>query len=64
MKKLGFFQSLYNSAFYFNAQGTYVAVYVDDLHIVGPDLSLIKKPKAQLASKFKTTDLSPMAHYL
>ena len=64
MKKLGFFQSLYDSALYYNSQGTYVAVYVDDLHIVGPDLSLINELKMQLASKFKTTDLGPTAHYL
>ena len=64
MKRLGFLQSLYDSALYFNGQGTYVAVYVDDLHIVGPDLSLINKLKAQLALKFKTTDLGSIAHYL
>ena len=64
MKRLGFLQSLYYSALYFNGQGTYVAVYVDDLHIVGPNLSLINELKAQLALKFKTTDLGPTAHYL
>lgn len=64
MKELGFFQSLYDSALYFNCQGTYIAVYVDDLHIVGPDLSLINKLKAQLASRFKTTNLGPTANYL
>ena len=64
MKKLGFFQSLYNSAFYFNGNGTYVAVYVDDLYIISPNLSLINELKIQLASKFKTTDLGPTSHYL
>lgn len=64
MKKLGFLQSFYNTALYFNSQGTHVAVYVDDLHIVGPDFSFINELKAQLASKFKTTDLGPTAHYL
>lgn len=64
MKKPGFFQSLYNSALYFNSKGTYLAVYVDDLHIVGPDLSLINQLKTQLISKFKTTNLGPTAHYL
>lgn len=64
MKKLGFFQSLYDNALYFNSQDTYVTVYVDDLHIVGPDLSLINEQKMQLTSKFKTTDLAPTSHYL
>lgn len=39
-------------------------MYVNDLHIVDSNLSLIKKLKAELASKFKTTDLGPTAHYL
>lgn len=64
MKELGFFQSLYDSALYFNSQSTYVAVYIDDLHIVAPDLSLINELKAQLASKFKTTNLGATAYYL
>ena len=55
---------MYDSALYFNSQRTYVTVYIDDLYIVGPDLSFINKLKAQLASKFKTTDLGPIAHYL
>ena len=45
MRKLGFFQFLYNSALYFNSQGTYIAVYVDDLYIIGSDFSLINKLK-------------------
>ncbi len=64
MKKLGFFQFLYDIVFYINSQGTYVAVYVDDLQIVGFDLSLINKLKMQLVSKFKTTDQGLTAHYL
>lgn len=64
MQKLGFVQSFYDSALYLNNNGTYVAVYVDDLHIVGPDLPLIVELKKQLAAKFKTTDLGPTSHYL
>lgn len=64
MKKLSFFQSLYNSALDFNVQGIYITVYVDDLHIVGPDLFLINKLKTELALKFKTIDLGPTTHYL
>lgn len=64
MKELGFFQSHYDHALYLNYEGTYVAVYVDDLQIVGPDLKIIEKLKADLASRFKMTDLGPTAHYL
>ncbi len=64
MKKLSLFQSLYDDALYFNSQGTYFAVYIDDLLIVGLDIPLISKLKTQLASKFKTTELDLNAHYL
>ncbi len=64
MQKLGFDQSYYNSSLYLNNNRTYVTVYVDDLHIVGPDLPLIVELKKQLAAKFKTTDLGPTSHYL
>lgn len=56
MKKLGFVQSYYASPLYLNNN---VAVYVDDLHIVGPDLPFIVELKKQLVFKFKTTDLEP-----
>ncbi len=64
MKKLGFFQSLYDRTLYSNTQGIYIAVYVDNLHIVRPDFSLINKLKAHLVSKFVTKDLGLKAYYL
>lgn len=64
MKDLGFFESRYDHALYLDYKGIYVAVYVDDLQILGPDLNRIQKLKADLASRFKMTDLGPTAHYL
>lgn len=64
MKKLGFFRSLYNSVLYFNSQKTYVIVYINNLHIVGPNLSLINELKIQLVSKFKIINLDSIPHYL
>lgn len=64
IQKLGFVQSRHDSALYMDNNGTYVAIYVDDLHIVGPDLPLIVSLKKELAAKFKTTDLGPTSHYL
>lgn len=64
MQKLGFVQSHYDSVLYLNNNGTYVVVYVDDLYIVGPDLSLIVWLKKELVTKFKITDLGPTSHYL
>lgn len=64
MKELGFFQSHYDHALYLDYNGTYIAVYVDDLQIVGPDLDRINRLKTDLASRFKMTDLGPTSHYL
>ncbi len=64
MKEWAFFQYLYNSAFYLNGQGTYIAIYVDDLHIIKQNLFLIKELKVQLGSKFKTRYFGLKTHYL
>ncbi len=47
-----------------NNNGTYIAVYVDNLHIVRPDLPLIVQLKKQLAANFKTIDLISTSQYL
>lgn len=44
--------------------GVFIAIYVDDLLIVGPDMSEINTIKAFLASKFKMTDIGPCNYYL
>ncbi len=64
MKELRFFQSHYDHTLYLDHNDTYIAVYVDDLQIVGPNLNLINRLKANLASRFKMTDLGPTSHYL
>lgn len=42
----------------------YVAVYVDDLLIVGPSIAEIKKIKWSLRNRFQMTDLGPCSYYL
>ena len=64
MQKLEFVQSYYDNALYLNNNRTYVAVYVDNLHIVGPGLPLIVELKKQLVAKSKRTDLGSNSHYL
>ena len=64
IKELGFFQSHYDYVLYLDHNCTYVAVYVDDLQIAGPDLHPINRLKVDLASLFKMTDLGPTSHYL
>lgn len=42
----------------------YIAVYVNDLLIVGPSIAEIKKIKRKLANRFQMTDLGPCSYYL
>lgn len=43
---------------------TFIAAYVDDLLIVGPDMTIINELKANLSNKFQMSDLGPVHHYL
>jgi hypothetical protein len=43
---------------------TFVAVYVDDLLIVGPRIDQINELKQSLSNRYKMTDLGPCNHYL
>ena len=63
MKELRFFQSHYDHVLYLDHNDTYVAVYINDLQIVDPDLNFINHLKADLASRFKMTDFGPTSHY-
>lgn len=47
-----------------NNDGTDIAVYMDDLHIVGLDLLLIIKFNNKLVAKFKIIDLESTFHHL
>jgi hypothetical protein len=42
----------------------YIAVYVDDLLIIGPSIAEIKKIKRSLRNRFRMTDLGPCSYYL
>ncbi|KAI3056906.1 hypothetical protein CBS147353_11111 [Aspergillus niger] len=42
----------------------YIAVYVDDLLIVGPSSAEIKKIQRSLRNRFQMTDLGPCSYYL
>lgn len=48
----------------FVKETTFVAVYVDDLLIVGPDKEAIRSLKEALNERFKMTDLGPCKFYL
>ena len=42
MRALGFYQSQYDTALFLEGKGKYVAIYVDDLQIIGPSLKVIE----------------------
>ena len=42
----------------------YIAVYVDDLLIIGPSIAEIKRIKRSLRNRFHMTDLGPCSYYL
>jgi hypothetical protein len=63
LDELGF-KPLWSDVGVFVKGTTFIAVYVDDLLIVGPDKKKIKNIKSQLSSRFKMTDLGPCEYYL
>jgi hypothetical protein len=48
----------------FVRSNVYIAVYVDDLLIIGPSIAEIKKIKRSLRNRFHMTDLGPCSYYL
>ena len=48
----------------FVKNGHFIAVYVDDLLIFGPNETFIATIKAALAARFKMVDMGPAKYYL
>jgi hypothetical protein len=48
----------------FQRDTSYIAVYVDDLLLIGPDSIVLHEIKLELANRFSMTDLGPVAFYL
>jgi hypothetical protein len=64
LKTLGFTLLTADNCIFYDSRGTYIAVFVDDLLIIGPSTLGIDTIKAQLAQKFHMTDLGPCKFYL
>ncbi len=65
LNKLGFYETESNkSLFVSEDKKMFIAVYVDDLLIIGADMDRIEKVKVELSSTFKMTDLGAASHYL
>ena len=48
----------------FQCGTSYIAIYVDDLLLIGPDSIVLYEIKLELANRFSMTDLGPVAFYL
>ena len=48
----------------FQRDTSYIAVYVDDLLLIGPNSIVLHEIKLELANRFSMTDLGPVAFYL
>ncbi len=65
LKSLGYHAIPEDPSVYRNKeQGVYVAIYVDDLLIFGPNKPAIATLKKNLSDRFHMSDLGPVAYYL
>jgi len=64
LKTLGFEPLTANNCIFHNSKGTYIAVFVDNLFIIGPFKTNISIIKAKLSECFYMTDLGPCKYYL
>lgn len=62
LRNLGFEPISADLALYVRSD-IYIAVYVDDLLIVGPSIAEIRKIKRRLRNRFQMTDLGPCSYY-
>lgn len=63
LEKLGFQASAEDYSI-FVKEGVIIAVYVDDLLVMGPDRAMIDEVKAALAKRFQMQDMGPASYYL
>ncbi|KAA6409398.1 MAG: hypothetical protein FRX48_06951 [Lasallia pustulata] len=65
LKGLGFQRSEYNHGLFINhKKPAYITLYVNDIHLIGPDKEYINLVKANMASHYKIKDLGPTVSYL
>jgi hypothetical protein len=64
LESLGFKPLTSDNCIFFDSKGNYIAIFVDDLLIIGPSLADINDIKAKLNERFHMTDLGPCKYYL
>jgi len=62
-KTLGFKPLTANNYIFHNSKGTYIAVFINDLFMVGPFKANIFIIKTKLSKRFYITDLGPCKYY-
>jgi hypothetical protein len=64
LSTVGYTRTHADHSVFTHANGTIVAVYVDDLQIFGPSMKDIHILKNQLSNRFSMSDLGPASYYL
>jgi hypothetical protein len=57
-------QSVYVRGKFGSPEYVVVTTFVDDLHLIGPEIQQINQVKQELAKEFKIKDIGPSTHYL
>ena len=62
---LSFRRSQFDHGLFLNKErNTWITLYVDDIHLIGPDKQYIETIKEELASHYRIKDLGPSSNYL
>ena len=64
LHSIGFLHVDSDYSLFKNESGIFIAIYVDDLLMAGPDKDALKELKKQFSDRFKMTDLGSCAYYL
>ena len=65
LTSLSFVHSQFDHGLFLNkSRNTWITLYVDDIHLIGPDKPYIKTIKEELASHYRIKDLGPSSNYL
>ena len=65
LTSLSFVRSQFDHSLFLNkSRNTWITLYMDDIHLIGPDKPYIETIKEELASHYRIKDLGPSSNYL
>ena len=64
LKTLSFEPLMANNCVFHNSKGIYIAIFINNLLIIGPSKANISTIKTRLSKQFHITDLGPCKYYL